>query len=146
MAVLKCTFCGGELEVNADLSVGKCKYCDSIITIPKELDRKGNLYNRAIFLRQNNEFDKAVSAYEDILKEDNSDAEAHWGLVLSKFGIEYVVDPKTQERIPTCHRTQTQSILADPDYLAAIEHSDAETRKVIENEAARINKIHTNLR
>lgn len=145
MAVLKCTFCGGELEVNADLSVGKCKYCDSIITIPKELDRKGNLYNRAIFLRQNNEFDKAVSAYEDILKEDNSDAEAHWGLVLSKFGIEYVVDPKTQERIPTCHRTQTQSILADPDYLAAIEHSDAETRKVIENEAARINKIQARI-
>lgn len=145
MAVLKCTFCGGELEVNADLSVGKCQYCDSIITIPKEIDRKGNLYNRAIFLRQNNEFDKAVSAYEDILKEDNSDAEAHWGLVLSKFGIEYVVDPKTQERIPTCHRTQTQSILADPDYLAAIKHSDAETRKVIENEAERINKIQARI-
>lgn len=145
MATLKCTFCGGDFEVNADSSVGKCKYCDSIITIPKELDRKGNLYNRAIFLRQNNEFDKAVSAYEDILKEDNSDAEAHWGLVLSKFGIEYVVDPKTQERIPTCHRTQTQSILADPDYLAAIEHSDAETRKVIENEAARINKIQARI-
>lgn len=96
MAVLKCTICGGELDVNADLSVGVCKYCDSTITIPKELDRKGNLYNRAVFLRQNNEFDKAVSVYEDILKEDNTDAEAHWGLVLSKFGIEYVEDPKIQ--------------------------------------------------
>lgn len=145
MAVLKCTVCGGELEVNADLSVGVCKFCDSIITIPKELDRKGNLYNRAIFLRQNNEFDKALATYEDILKEDNSDAEAHWGLVLSKFGIEYVLDPKTQERIPTCHRTQTQSILSDPDYLAALEHSDIEAQKVIENEAKRINKIQTKI-
>lgn len=145
MAVLKCTVCGGGLDVNADLSVGVCKFCDSIITIPKELDRKGNLYNRAIFLRQNNEFDKALATYEDILKEDNSDAEAHWGLVLSKFGIEYVLDPKTQERIPTCHRTQTQSILSDPDYLAALEHSDIEAQRVIENEAKRINKIQTKI-
>lgn len=145
MAVLKCTVCGGELDVNADLSVGVCKFCDSIITIPKELDRKGNLYNRAIFLRQNNEFDKALATYEDILKEDNSDAEAHWGLVLSKFGIEYVLDPKTQERIPTCHRTQTQSILSDPDYLAAIKHSDIEAQRVIENEAKRINNIQTKI-
>lgn len=143
MAVLKCTVCGGELDVNEDLSVGVCKFCDSVITIPKELDRKGNLYNRAIFLRQNNEFDKALATYEDILKEDNCDAEAHWGLVLSKYGIEYVLDPTTQERIPTCHRTQTQSILSDPDYLAALEHSDIEAQRVIENEAKRINKIQT---
>lgn len=145
MAVLKCTVCGGELDVNADFSVGVCKFCDSIITIPKELDRRGNLYNRAIFLRQNNEFDKALATYEDILKEDNSDAEAHWGLVLSKFGIEYVLDPKTQERIPTCHRTQTQSILSDPDYLAAIEYSDIKAQRVIENEAKRINEIQTKI-
>lgn len=145
MAVLKCTICGGELEVNADLSVGVCKYCDSIITIPKELDRKGNLYNRAIFLRQSNQFDKAVATYEDILKEDNSDAEAHWGLVLSKYGIEYVLDPKTQERIPTCHRTRAESILSDPDYSAALEHADAESKKVFENEAERINKIQAKI-
>lgn len=145
MAVLKCTVCGGELDVNADLSVGVCRYCDSIITIPKQLDRKGNLYNRAVFLRQSNQFDKAAAAYEDILKEDNSDADAHWGLVLSKYGIEYVLDPKTQERIPTCHRTRAESILSDPDYSAALEHADAESKKVFENEAERINKIQAKI-
>ena len=106
MAVLKCTVCGGELEVNEDMSVGVCKFCDSTLIIPKGLDKKGNLYNRAVFLRQNNEFDKAVSAYEDILKEDNTDSDAHWGLVLSKYGVEYVHDPRTGEHVPTCHRTQ----------------------------------------
>lgn len=145
MAVLRCSLCGGDLEVNSDYSVGVCKYCDSMITIPKDIDKKGNLYNRAVFLRQNNEFDKAVEAYEDILKEDNSDAEAHWGLVLSKFGIEYVLDPNTQKRIPTCHRTQLQSILSDPDYLAAIEHSDISAQNVIKNEANRINKIQAEI-
>ena len=145
MAVLKCTICGGELEVNSDLTVGVCKYCNSTIVIPKELDRKGNLYNRAVFLRQNNEFDKAVSTYEDILKEDNLDAEAHWGLVLSKYGVEYVSDPRTHQLIPTCHRTQAESILSDPDYLAALEYSDIEARRVIEKEAKRISEIQAKI-
>ncbi len=145
MAVLKCTVCGGELDVNSDLSVGKCQYCGSTITIPKELDRKGHLYNRAVFLRQNNEFDKASEAYENLLREDNSDADAHWGLVLSKFGIEYVADPRTGERMPTCHRTQAESILGDPDYLAALEYSCGEARDVIEKDAKRINDIQTRI-
>lgn len=145
MAVLKCTVCGGELELNADCSVGVCQYCGSSITIPKELDRKGNLYNRAVFLRQNNEFDKAVLTYEDILKEDNADAEAHWGLVLSKFGIEYVADPKTNEYKPTCHRTQIEPILSDPDYLAAIQYSDSEAAAIIENEARKISVIQARI-
>ena len=145
MAVLKCPVCGGELEVNSDLTVGVCKFCDSKIVIPKELDRKGNLYNRAVFLRQNNEFDKAVATYEDILKEDNSDAEAHWGLVLSKYGIEYVTDPRTNQHVPTYHRTQAQSILSDPDYLAALEYSDIEAQRVIEKEAKWISEIQTRI-
>lgn len=141
MAVLKCTVCGGDLEVNEESTVGICKYCDSVITIPKELDRKGNLYNRATFLRHNNEFDKAISAYEEILKEDNLDAEAHWGLVLSKFGIEYVNDPKTGTKIPTCHRVQSTSILADPDYLEALKNFEPGARRVVEKEAKRISEI-----
>lgn len=145
MAVLKCTVCGGELDLNADCSVGVCQYCGSSITIPKELDRKGNLYNRAVFLRHNNEFDKAVLTYEDILKEDNSDAEAHWGLVLSKFGIEYVADPKTKEYKPTCHRTQIEPILSDPDYLAALQYSDYDAGEVIRKEALKISEIQSRI-
>ncbi len=145
MAILKCNICGGELDLSADMSVGVCQYCDSTITIPKELDRKGNLYNRAVFLRQNNEFDKAAIIYEDILKEDNTDAEAHWGLVLSKFGIEYVADPVTGEHLPTCHRTQAESILSDPDYLAALEYYDGQSASVIKAQAEEINKIQSKI-
>lgn len=141
MAVIKCSVCGGELEVNTDLSIGKCKYCESTILIPKNFERKGNLYNRAVFLRQNSEFDKAAEAYEGILKEDNTDVDAHWGLVLSKYGIEYVDDPRTGKKVPTCHRTQPVSILADPDYLAAVENADFEASRMIRQEANIINEI-----
>lgn len=145
MAILKCTICGGELDFSTDMSVGVCQYCDSTITIPKNLDHKGNLYNRAVFLRHNNEFDKAALIYEDILKEDNTDAEAHWGLVLSKFGIEYVTNPATGERHPTCHRTQPESILSDPDYLAALRYYDSVAASVIEEQAKQINEIQSKI-
>ena len=141
MAVLRCSVCGGELELNADMSVGTCLYCRSVITVPKELDRKGHLYNRAVFLRQNNEFDKAELVYEDLLKEDNEDADAHWGLILSKFGIEYVKDPAMGEYFPTCHRTQTDPILSDPDYLAAVQYADTESKQIIKAEAEKIASI-----
>ena len=146
MVVLKCPVCGNEnVEVNAELTVGKCEYCDSTFLIPKEVDKKHNLYNRAVFLRQNKEFDKAISAYEDILKEDNTDAEAHWGILLSKYGIEYVPDEKTGEYIPTFHRTDVESLLADPDYLAALEYSDPHARNVLEQEGRRLNEIQKSI-
>ena len=70
MAVIECSRCGGRLEINADMSVGTCMYCGSVITIPKSWEKKSNLYNRANYLRQSNEFDKAAEIFEDILKED----------------------------------------------------------------------------
>jgi hypothetical protein len=42
---------------------------------------------------------------------------------LCRYGIEYVEDPRTHERVPTCHRTQYEPILTDADYLAALENA-----------------------
>ena len=94
------------------------------MTLPRVSDeRRANLFNRANHLRRLCEFDKAVSAYEAILGEDNTEAEAHWGVVLSRYGIEYVEDPGSGERIPTCHRVQSESVLMDAEYLMALEHA-----------------------
>ena len=60
-----------------------------------------------------------VHSHESILNLDDADAEAHWGGVLSRYGIEYVEDPASGERVPTCHRVQLEGILNDPDCLAA---------------------------
>ena len=103
---------------------------------------KLNRYNRANHFRRQCEFDKAVAAYEKILEQDDTDAEAHWGAVISRFGIEYVEDPATHQRIPTCHRVQVASILTDEDYLAAVENApDEESRRIYQEEAARIAEI-----
>ena len=143
MTILKCKMCGGDIIVNENQTYGTCDSCGSTMTLPKiDDERRANAFNRANHLRRQNDFDKAISAYERILNEDNTDAEAHWGIVISRYGIEYVEDPQTHERIPTCHRVQMNSILADTDYLAAVEYApDGYTRSLYEEEAKRIFRI-----
>jgi hypothetical protein len=61
---------------------------------------------------------------------------------LCRYGIEYVEDPRTHERIPTCRRAQFEPILSDPDYLAALENApDEYTKSLYEDEAKKISKI-----
>ena len=141
--IIKCKMCGGDIEFIPGATYGTCEYCGSTSTIPKADDEgKLNRYNRANHFRRQCEFDKAVAAYEKILEQDDTDAEAHWGAVISRYGIEYVEDPATKKRIPTCHRVQLTSILADEDYKAAVEYApDAESRRLYEEEAARIAEI-----
>ena len=141
--IIKCKMCGGDIEFTPGATYGTCEYCGSTSTIPKADDeQKLNRYNRANHFRRQCEFDKALAAYEKILEQDDTDAEAHWGAALSRYGIEYVEDPATKKRIPTCHRVQVASILADADYLAAVENApDAESRRLYEEQAAQIAEI-----
>ena len=141
--IIKCKMCGGDIDFIPGTTYGTCEYCGSTSTIPQaEDENKLNRYNRANHFRRQCEFDKAVAAYEKILEQDDTDAEAHWGAVISRFGIEYVEDPATHQRIPTCHRVQVASILTDEDYLAAVENApDEESRRIYQEEAARIAEI-----
>ena len=141
--IIKCKMCGGDIDFIPGATYGTCEYCGSTSTIPQaEDENKLNHYNRANHFRRQCEFDKAVAAYEKILEQDDTDAEAHWGAVISRFGIEYVEDPATHQRIPTCHRVQVASILTDEDYLAAVENApDEESRRIYQEEAARIAEI-----
>ena len=143
MVELKCKICGGNLKIIDKLSYATCEYCGSTMTLPNlNDDRIVNLFNRANQYRLQNEFDKAMATYENILAEDNTNAEAYWGVVLAKYGIEYVKDPKTQNRVPTCHRVQYESILSDLDYKEAIKNAqDSKARTLYEKEAIQIAEI-----
>lgn len=142
MALFKCKMCGGSLEVIDGATIIECEYCGTQQTLPKTTDENiQNLFNRANLLRQKNEFDKAEALYEKILEADDKEAEAYWGVILCKFGIEYVEDPKTYKRIPTCHRTSYDSIVADEYYKKALEHADITQRSIYESEAKQIDEI-----
>ena len=142
MAIYKCKMCSGELAVQEGVSVIECDYCGTKQTVPTAKDENlQGLFNRANILRMKSEFDKAEQIYEKILQADETQAEAYWGLILCKYGIEYVEDPKTFNRVPTCHRTSFDSIIADDDYKAALQYADGVQRGLYENEAKEIDRI-----
>ena len=142
MTIFKCKMCGGTIEVKEGTSVGVCDYCGTKQTLPRlDDERRANLYDRANHFRRNNEFDKAEGIYEQILSEDNTDAEAYWSLVLCRYGIEYVEDPATHKRVPTVNRTQFTSIFDDNNYESALRYADGYQRAIYENEANAINEI-----
>ena len=142
MAFFKCKMCGGTIEFEQGASVGICDSCGTKQTLPRLDDEKrANLYDRANHFRRNNDFDKAMGIYEQILLDDRTDAEAYWSLVLCRYGIEYVKDPTTHKRVPTVNRAQFTSIFADEDYKSALKYADGYQKEIYEQEAKAIDEI-----
>ncbi len=142
MAVFKCKICGGTLEINVGETVATCEYCGTKQTLPKlDDEKKANLFDRANHFRRNNDFDKAMGIYEQILNEDTEDAESYWSIVLCRYGIEYVEDPSSRKRVPTVNRAQFTSVFDDEDYKSAIKYADSYQKNIYEAEAAAINEI-----
>ena len=142
MAVIKCKMCGGDLEIKEGLTVAECEYCGSRQTIPTaDNEKKLTLFGRAGRLLRGCEFDKAAGVFESIVADFPEEAEAYWGLVLCKYGIEYVDDPATGKKIPTCHRSSFDSVLDDENFEQACENADAVARSVYRAEARVIEEL-----
>ena len=142
MAVLKCKMCGGDLNIVENTTVAECEYCGSKQTIPViDDDKKIKLYERANKLRFACDFDKASVVYESIVEEFSDEAEAYWGLVLCKYGIEYVDDPGTGKKVPTCHRSSFDSVMRDENFELVMENADTISLSVYRAEAKAIEEI-----
>lgn len=142
MASFICKMCGGNLEFIESESVCECDHCGRRQTVPKpDDDKKMALFERANQLRADCDFDKAAGIYEAIAAEFTEEAEAYWGLVLCKYGIEYVDDPLTRGKIPTCHRSSFNSVFDDADYKATLEHATVVQRDLYEAEAKQIESL-----
>ena len=117
MAVFRCKMCGGTLEVVPGASVIECEYCGTRQTLPRlDEDKKANLYDRANHFRRNNEFDKAMGIYEQILDENSEDAESYWSIVLCRYGVEYVREQSSGMFLPTITHMIVDGVQADEDY------------------------------
>lgn len=142
MSIFKCKMCGGTLDITEGMTVCECEYCGSTQTVPQlDDEKKINLFTRANRLRLACEFDKAFGVYESIVAEFSEEAEAYWGLILCKYGIEYVDDPATGKKIPTCHRSSFDSVMNDPNFEMVMEYSDPVSRRVYRDEAKQIEEL-----
>ena len=142
----KCKMCGGDLDITEGSTICECEYCGTIQTVPSaDNAKKMNLFNRANRLRFASEFDKAAGVYENIVSEFPEEAEAYWGLCLCKYGIEYVDDPATGKKIPTCHRTSFESIFNDSNFEMALEYADLAAQRVYREEAKEIDRLQKSI-
>ena len=142
MAIIKCKMCGGDLEINENSTVFECEYCGTRQTVPSaDNEKKLTLFGRAGRLLRGCEFDKAAGVFESIVADFPEEAEAYWGLVLCKYGIEYVDDPATGKKVPTCHRSSFDNVMKDPNFEQACENTDAVARRVYRDEARAIEEL-----
>ncbi len=142
MAVLVCKMCGGDLIVNENTFVAECEHCGRKQTIPSiDDEKKLMMFERATRRFVDKEFDYAISLYERIVVEFPEEAEAYWGLVLCRYGIEYVDDPASGKKVPTCHRTSFKSVMDDPDYEQACKKADPAACSLYKEEAGEIEEI-----
>ena len=142
MPVIKCKMCGGDLNIVEDSTVCECEYCGTKQTVPKVDDEKKlKLFSRAGKLLRACEFDKASGVFESIIADFPEEAEAYWGLILCKYGIEYVDDPATGKKVPTCHRSSFESVEDDSNFEQACENADTIARRVYRDEARQIETL-----
>ena len=146
MAIIKCKICGGDVDLPVGMTMGECPYCGTLTTFPRlDTSDTETFFRIAEEARLSCNFDKAISAYEEIIGRGTTDPEIYWELVLSTWGIEYVEDPLTKERKPTCHRVQFESILDDANYKKVLELSSGEEAKIYQQEAMKIADIQKNI-
>lgn len=143
--IFKCKICGGNLEIKENSKIVTCEYCGSEQVLPKvQNEKKTKLYDRAIHYKENNEYDKAITIFEETLNEDNTDCEIYWQLTLCEYGVQYVKDKESGKYIPTCNRTKKVPIFINDNYKNAIKYANEEQKKIYEEEAKNINLIQKN--
>ena len=142
MAVYKCKICGGETTVDASSGIATCEYCGTKQALPLFTeDSERLLYERGNNYLSHSEYDKAENVFNQLLAIKPSAAELYWDLVLCKYGVTYVKDPKTGKYIPTCNRTHYTPIFSDENYKKAIELSSGEKKALFEEDAKTIDNI-----
>lgn len=142
MEQLKCKICGGLLEQVENTRVFECQSCGTRQTLPLFSDESAILlYESGNKYLADAEYDKAENVFNQLLSINNADPEIYWNLVLCKYGVSYVLDPRTNKYIPTCNRTHYDSIFNDANYQNALKYSNDDTAAFYKEIASVINTI-----
>lgn len=137
MAAFLCRACGGSLELVDGKSLCRCKFCNTIQSVPLlDSAEKAELCARAETLRREYRYDKAIRLYEELIRLSPTDADLYWALTLCRYGVELSPDGSA-----LLNRIQAHSVLSDKDYKLALKFADEEARAFMEQQAAQIDRI-----
>ena len=132
-----CNICGANYVYKNGKWV--CPACDNIKQEEITNEEVVLLTNASTKLRMA-DFDDAEELYRDCIKKYPNNAEAYWGLLLSRYGIKYEED-LDGKKVPTVYATSIESILDDKDYKKAISLADKETEKYYKQQAQKFESI-----
>ncbi len=139
---IRCSCCGGcEIKPMEEKNLGVCSHCGATVLMPRGNEEIIGLLNTAYLQRESYDFDSAIKTYEYALSKDGNEKATLEGLLLAKFGIEYVKDPRSKKLVPTCHRTHFTSIFEDDTYLALLDFCDEEEKEVLNKKVQEIDKL-----
>jgi len=141
MEKIICKTCGGHNEVESLSGSWFCEYCGNPIDLGPDRARFKDLFSKADDAWDRKDFDEALKFYEQIVAQDNTQAEAHWSAAMCRYGVAFVVDPLRGKKMPTCNRINRTSILEDKNYLAAIRHAAPQAKATYEGLAREIDRI-----
>lgn len=140
--LIKCKICG-DTEFTEVGDLLQCRSCKHKTPKPKD---NAELLERANNLRfETKSFDDAAALYEEIIRLTPDEAEAYWGRVLCRYGIEYVKD-SDGKYLPTCHRTIEGSILDDGDYKMAVMKAEQGMSEYYMSEAKTIDEYQKKIK
>lgn len=128
-----CRLCARSMLFYPDTPQLECAACGTINyhPQPEQLQSAGThaakapnaLLLKAHSYRTSCYFDKADKLYTSFMAANpTSDDlhEAHWGLAMCRFGVEYVEDPGSGRILPICHFTSPDPMQDDADYKEAV--------------------------
>ena len=144
---MTCETCGGELILSDDKLRGDCPYCRNTYYFKEEKSEALILaQNRARGHRLACDFHEAVKEYKLIIDKNPGDAEAHFGMLLATYGIEFVEDRRSGRFIPTCHRFINNDIFTNENYLAAISNAAEAQRDIYKTTAEGISRLQAGIK
>ena len=145
-AVVKCRCCGSELLFAAEESVLRCGFCRTVNVRPRAVGDTLNIFNLATEQRLAKDFCHAEQSYLRVLEIQKDEYEAHWGLVLSKYGVEYIMDERAGRQRPVCHSVRVRPMREDPHYKRACALAPEDVRAAYEADAAYIDAAQRRIR
>ena len=125
--LLQCQNCGGGIVMKSSQN-GVCRHCKSEYFFDTNFSNQvTSMLNEANKDRRMADYDRAISGYQEVLKIDNTNAEAYYGLFISEYGIRFVEENGTF--VPTCDRYSSQSVFNNESFQNAIKYAVSDKLK-----------------
>ena len=144
MEELRCKNCDAGIDVRRAVGgVVKCSFCGSVFTLPKPEQDSRVLSQLGIGQNELDcyAFDRAYTAFSKAAELDSSEPEAHFGMALADFKVQYLRDRVNNKLQPVCHEINGKTFSDSSDYRRALSLATPAQKKEYTRKAEEIDYI-----